>query len=97
MATKKMVPIPASLATDRCMEKVRPGMWWLGQYEDGNRWIECNAVLTYTHSRNGSRQIELRGVGTDDEGQFSATFRQVRDYVVSTLTAAQARRCGLGS
>lgn len=97
MTTKKMFPTPLSLATGRCMEKVRPGMWWLGEYEDGKRWIECNSVLTYTHSQNGSKQIELRGIGTDDEGKFSASFRQVRDYVVTTLTAAQARRCGLGS
>jgi hypothetical protein len=90
-----MTPTPESLAKPKAIEKVQPGQWWLGEYEDGQFWCECNARLTFTHSQNGSKAIELRGIGVDSEGNFSATLRQVRDFVVPTLTAAQAKKCGL--
>lgn len=92
-----MVPTPASLATRKALERVRPGAWWLLEAEDGEFWCQCSAQLTLVQAGTGAKLIQLRGVGYDKDGPFRADITQVRDHIVLTLTEAQARRCGLGS
>lgn len=83
---------PRSLQVSKTLEKVRPGQWWLGEYEDGEFWARCSSALTYTNPRTGQKLIELRGVATDGQ---PASITQYRDYIVPVLTEAQAARCGL--
>jgi len=82
---------PSVFATSKTIEKVRPGMWWFETYDDGEFWAECTAVLTFINRVTGGKLIELRGTATDGH----VVDRQHRDYLVPTLTAAQARKCGL--
>ena len=89
-----MSPAPESLAKYRTIERVRPGMWWLEDYEAGMFWSECTSQLTLTKRATGAKVVQLRGVATDGRG---AEISQNRDYEVLTLTAAQARKCGLGT
>jgi hypothetical protein len=97
MPTKEK-PDPALLATPLAMDRINPGRWFLVKYTDGSKcWIECMAKLTMQNPTTKAQMIQLRGVGHDEEGPFREEFTQSRDFVLSTLTAAQAKRCGLGA
>jgi hypothetical protein len=94
VTTKKAPVRPLALAKEICMAKVRLGMWWYGEYDDGHLWARVDAILTLKNDRTGQVLLELRGPASDGVG---ASHREHRDTLVQTLTAAQARQCGLGS
>lgn len=93
MTAKKAPVNPLSLAKQICMAKVRLGMWWYGEYNEGHLWARVDAILTLKNDQTGQVLLEFRGPATDG---VLASHRAHRDTLVQTLTAAQAKRCGLG-
>ena len=97
MATKQ-VARPESLMKGTPLENVKPGQWWQGEYElaDGGKevtWARVSMALSLTRRADNAKVVQLIGVDATGERCELVNYR---GFAVPTLTAAQARRCGLG-
>lgn len=76
----------------RCIENLRPGQWWLGEYEDGPAWAEVRVTMSLTNRVTGAKTVRVLGACADGQ---RAELHQLRGFAVPSLTAVQARKAGL--
>jgi hypothetical protein len=85
------------VARYRPVEKLKPGYWWLGDYDDGRIWGRVDLVMETERISDGRRLVRV--AGTDpyetDEELRNLRLVQVRGASVLSITEVQARKCGL--
>jgi hypothetical protein len=83
----------------RPIQKLKPGYWWCGDYDDGRIWGRVDLIMETERVTDGRRLVRV--AGTDpyetDEELRNLLLVQVRGYSVPSVTEAQARKCGLGT
>lgn len=79
----------------RRLRQIRPG-WWVYSYgaADLGSWGQVSAVTAFVEPRSGREMVRL--AITDPTGAGVET-ENVPGYPTWSLTAAEARRCGLRS
>jgi hypothetical protein len=87
------------LARHRPIEKLKPGYWWLGDYDDARVWGRVDLIMETERVADGRRLVRVAGTDPYEtgEGLRNLLLVQFRGYSVLSMTEAQARRCGLGA
>lgn len=77
----------------RRLRQVRPG-WWVYSYgaADLGSWAQVRAVTVFIDPRSGREMVRL---ALTDAGGAGVETENVPGYPTWSLTAAEARRCGL--
>jgi hypothetical protein len=86
------------LARHRPVQKLKPGYWWLGDYDGGRIWGRVDLVMETERAIDGQRLVRLFGTDPYETAEELRNLQlvQFRGFSVPSITEAQARTCGLG-
>lgn len=87
----------ADVARYRAVENLRPGHWWLGEYEDADGkfeplWAKASIILSLTQIGTGHRVVRVIGRATTGE---PVELIQYRGFAVESVTERQGEKIGL--
>lgn len=94
MTTPETAARLADYAEQKFIENTRPGWWIQAWDEDGtDSWVRVSYVASVVHNETGRKATVVRAV--DQEG-LGVELREWNGTPVTALTAAKAKRAGLG-
>jgi hypothetical protein len=86
------------LARHRPIERLEPGYWWCGDYDNGRIWGRVGLIIETKRAIDGRRLVRVAGTDPYETGEElrNLLLVQFRGYSVPSITEEQARTCGLG-